>query len=81
MPTVDSKFPGHQCIKSVIELSVIQWGKCSIKYGMERSIVTIHMGLYWWEKYGIARWEKSALSKSALYRERDMGCSVEKGTI
>ena len=46
-----------------------QWGKCNVKYGMERSIFTIYGSLYWWKKYGMVGWENSALSKTALYRE------------
>lgn len=53
-------------IESMVESGMIQWGKCNVKYGMERSIFLIYRSLYWWEKCDLVGQEKSALSKSAF---------------
>ena len=49
---------------------------------MDQSIFTMNRRLSWWEKYGIGGWGKSALSKSAFYKEIELRDPlVEKGTV
>ena len=46
--------------------------KYNAKCGMNKSIFTVNRTLSWWEKYGIVGQGKSALSKSAFYKEIDL---------
>ena len=56
--------------------------KYNAKRGMDQSIFTMNRRLSWWEKYGIVGWGKSALSKSAFYKEIELRDPlIEKGTV
>ena len=65
VPTVESKFPGHQHIG----FGILQKVKIHCKIWDGEIHLTIHGSLYCWKKCGIVGWENNALAKSAFYRE------------
>ena len=68
-------------IESMTASGMLQEENMQCKYGVDRSIFTIHRSFYWWKRNGIVRWEKNALSKSAFYREIEIwNLLVEKET-
>lgn len=49
------------------------------KWGMARSIFTIHSPLHWWTQYGVMEWGKSACQSLSFIEKLDMGPSCRKG--
>ena len=64
-------------IESMIGSRMIQWKR----YGMVRSIFTIHRSSYRWEKYGLVDGEKVPYQSLPLQKDGDMDPLVEKGTV
>lgn len=55
--------PWTPCTESLEGSGMFQENKtCNAQCRMDRSVFTVHRSLYWWEKYGIVRWEKKVLS-------------------
>lgn len=55
-------------IQSMIDSFMIKWEKCNVKMGLGDPSLP-YTGAYWWKRYGVEVWAKSALSKSAFYTE------------